>query len=441
MLAHHYYRGENCEKAFQYLRLSGEKAMRSYSNWEGFRFYRETINALKRLPETDENKRREIEVGLAMYLPMLALAWPEDSLEILQEGARLATELGDERSLARFYSSIGLHYSFKGDPIQGTKYAENAFEAAEKAEDIELMAPIGFDLCFSYIISGELYKVAEIAPKVIALLERTQREYESFSMAWNMYSTLLGFYGVAMAALGEIGKGKALCEKAIRFAREINDLYAIAVGEINYGQIFLVKQDGENAIAHAENADRIFRELGAVAISSSALYLVGLAHYYLGELATAREHAEEAIKIGSNAGMPFGSSHAYLLLGMVNLDSGDLENAQSCTEEALKLAQNNNDRFCEGNVRIWTGRILGKAGPSQGAKAEEYILQGIKILEELRIKPWCSEGYLHLGELYADTGQREKALEYLKKAEGMFREMGMDYGLRQTQSVLERLQG
>jgi tetratricopeptide (TPR) repeat protein len=57
------------------------------------------------------------------------------------------------------------------------------------------------------------------------------------------------------------------------------------------------------------------------------------------------------------------------------------------------------------------------------------------------MRPSCSEGYLYLGELYADMGQREKALETLKKAEGMFQEMGMDYWLHRTQEVLQVLEG
>ena len=85
------------------------------------------------------------------------------------------------------------------------------------------------------------------------------------------------------------------------------------------------------------------------------------------------------------------------------------------------------------------GRILGKTDPSQTDKAEECILKGIKILDEMKIKPWCSEGYLYLGEFYIDTGQKEKAMENLKKAEGMFREMGMDYWLAKAQEVFRRL--
>ncbi len=44
-----------------------------------------------------------------------------------------------------------------------------------------------------------------------------------------------------------------------------------------------------------------------------------------------------------------------------------------------------------------------------------------------------------MGVLYADIGQKDKALENLKKADGMFRGMGMDYYLAKTQEVLARL--
>jgi hypothetical protein len=42
-----------------------------------------------------------------------------------------------------------------------------------------------------------------------------------------------------------------------------------------------------------------------------------------------------------------------------------------------------------------------------------------------------------LEKLYSDGGQKEKALEYLKKAEEMTKEMGMDYWLAKTKEVLK----
>jgi tetratricopeptide (TPR) repeat protein len=161
--------------------------------------------------------------------------------------------------------------------------------------------------------------------------------------------------------------------------------------------------------------------------------------YYLGDLVNAREQAERAIKIYTEAGITAWLSDPYLVLGMINLDSGDLKTARSHAERALDIALTTGYKMSEGESRILLGRVLGKEDMSQSAKAEEYILEGIKILEERGIVAISSRGYLYLGELYADMGQREKALETLKKAESAFRKMGMDYWLARTEKVLEGL--
>ena len=83
--------------------------------------------------------------------------------------------------------------------------------------------------------------------------------------------------------------------------------------------------------------------------------------------------------------------------------------------------------------------ILGKTGPQQINKAKECILKGIEICKELRIKSYFSLEHLYLGQLYLNGGEKEKALENLKKAEGMFQEMGMDYWSGKAQEVLGKL--
>ena len=441
VLAHHYSRSENWEKAYQYLKLSGVKAGQNYSLWEAFRFYKEAINLLNKLPDIEENKRRGIEARLLMEPSMKMLAYPEDSLQILQEGEKLSRDVADERSLANFYSSIGLYYSVKGEPLMGIKYTENSFAEAEKVQDIELMTRTGFYLCSSYMIAGEHFKVLDVAPRLLALLESTHRESESFGTGFNAYSMHLVCYGYAMGMTGDFEQGEVLCEKALRFTLGINDFSSLSIVEFFYGYLFAHRGDGKNAVEHFQNAVRYAEEAQNVAILATLWAGVGWGHYLVGELETARKHAERTIKIQSDAGASMLLAQAYWLLGVVHLDSGDLQSAQACIEGAITLAQNNNEKQTEGVSRCYLGRILGKADRSQHSRAEECILQGINILDELKLKPWASPGHLFLGELYADIGQKEKALETLKKAEGAFREMGMDYWLRRTQEVLERVQG
>jgi class 3 adenylate cyclase/tetratricopeptide (TPR) repeat protein len=443
MLAHHYFRSENLEKAYQYLKLSGDKTSRHYANWEAFRFYKEAINVLNKLPETEDNRRRVIEALLLMEGPMKLLAYPEDSLLILQEGERLAKEVGDLRSLATFYSNMGLCHTFKGDSVQGIKYAEYCFEMAAKIEDIELMAPTAFNLCSSYTILGEYEKIVQVAPKVLALIEKTHRESESFGVAFNfnIYAALSSYCGQAMGFMGNFKEGEALCDKGLRFVQQMDNLYSLGFAEIMYGLVYIVKGDGNNAVEHLQKAVAYGEEGQIIPVMSLASGALGWGYRLLGELETARTHIEKGLQIQEDAGLSMLMSLNKVALSMVYFDSGNLESARRCAEEALRLSQKNNEKWPEGLSWIFLGRVLVKTDKSQCGKAEECILQGIKLCDEYKMRPPCSEGYLYLAELYADTGQREKALETLKKAESEFQKMGMNYWLRRTQEVLERVEG
>ena len=62
-------------------------------------------------------------------------------------------------------------------------------------------------------------------------------------------------------------------------------------------------------------------------------------------------------------------------------------------------------------------------------KAEESIQEGIRILEDRKIKPWSSIGCYNLGMFYNDRGQLGQARVHLSRAKAMFKQMGMAYWL------------
>jgi tetratricopeptide (TPR) repeat protein len=374
-----------------------------------------------------------------MATPMLLLGYPEDSLRILQEGERLCKEVDDKKSLSILYSLIGIYYTHKGRPLDAITYSEIAFEQSQKIQDIELMAPIARGLCISYLAVGEFRKTIDVASKVVDLIENKQRESEFFGAPFNTYSLLCAYYGLSLAMLGNFEKGTTYFERGLRIILAINHLASLGVAETMYGLSFVAKGDGINAIKHFQEGIRHFEESSTVLIYGMSWSGLGSGYYYLGDLEAARKHLEKGLDITTQGISEWWISFHYLYLSKIHLDLGDPKNSRSFIEEALKLSQKNSEKHLEGASWTWLGRILGKTDPSQSDKAEEYILKGIKILEEMNVKPWCSEGYLCLGELYADTGKREKALQNLKKAEGMFKEMGMDYWLARTQGVLGRL--
>jgi class 3 adenylate cyclase/tetratricopeptide (TPR) repeat protein len=438
VLAYHYSAAESWEKAYQYLKLSGDKTLRTHSRWEPIRFYREALEALRKLPESQENKRRKIDVSLSLISPMQSLFFPEDSLEILQEGERLSRELGDERSLARFHGGLGVYYATRLDRNRSREYLEDAFQAAEKVQDLDLMAPIGFQICGVYFAQGGLQKIAEVAPRVIALLESTQRESHFFGLSFRPYPTLVSSYGFALAGMGNFPEGQAQCEKALRFCTRLNDLASICWAECMYSLLFILQGDGKRATEHAEQAIKYQEPLQGVVLLSLAWHCFGFGHYFLDDYENALKYMEKAREIRRDSGMP-DTSAIFLGACQVYIDLGDLENAQSCAENAFKLACKEQDRRSEGISSIQIGLILAMQDKSRLAEAEGYIHRGMEILSEAKLRPWYTMGYLYMGQVYALTGQKEKARENLHKAEAMYREMGMDYHLRRTQEAMAKL--
>jgi tetratricopeptide (TPR) repeat protein len=129
----------------------------------------------------------------------------------------------------------------------------------------------------------------------------------------------------------------------------------------------------------------------------------------------------------------------YWMLGSAYINLDDLKSARKYIEEALSLAKRNIDKHGQGMSLIDIGRILAVTDSSQIKKAGEYIRLGIVTLEKLNIIPHYSQGYFYLGQFYAHTGQKEKALENLKNAEEMFQKFGMDYWVTKTKEFLDKL--
>jgi class 3 adenylate cyclase/tetratricopeptide (TPR) repeat protein len=438
-LAHHYSMSEDWGKAFQYLKLSGLKASLGFSLQEAVGHYKQAISVLGKLPATEENKRAGIEIRLLMDFPLFGLGFPGDSIEIFQEGERLSRELGDGKSEANFQTILSCCSTSKGRAPEGLSWGETAFRRAEQLDDVDLMVASGFEVCQCAANLGQLRKVVEVSAKCIAVLEKTQRQADYYGRPFNTYSALLAMQGAAMGMMGRFKEAEECCEKSLRFLRTIDNRYGLAMTEAAYGNVLAFKGDGERALEHCREALQHCEATQFVTIVGTTCNGLGAAHMYQGEMEAARLHLERGIKTSAEADMSMQTSPAYFLLGMVNFFSGDLASAQRCAEEALGVAQSNAERAYEGMSWFLLGAVLGAADPLQSGRAEEYLLKGTAIEEELGARTFSCMGHFFLGQHYANSRQRDKALEHLTKARSMSEEMGIDFWLVLAQISLDSL--
>jgi tetratricopeptide (TPR) repeat protein len=415
------------------------KAWQKFSFREAFDFFTAAINLHKELPESNESIKEQIEVRLLITNPMHCLGYPENSLRILEENVRLAREINDQRSYIVFQSKLGGYYAMREEPLLGVEYTENAFREADKIQDIELMAPLACELSNAYLAATEFPKTVRVDTNVLALLERAHRERDFFNGRYNSFSALSGFYGHALGMLGHFEKGRTAIEKGINYALEVQSNYVLGFLEGCYSMLLNAMGDGKTSVNHSQQSMRYYEEVQSAYNVGIGWTNLGYGYYLMGKLETGKDYIKKGVKIQNDEGVAVLLAKGVLALGIVHLDLKDHTNAQKHVEEALKISQKNSQKLWEGYSRIWLGRILGKAKKAHLGEVEEHILQGIKICDEIETRPFSAQGYLFLGELYSDWDKKQKSLERLRKAEGMFQQMGMDYWLDKTREILERL--
>ena len=110
---------------------------------------------------------------------------------------------------------------------------------------------------------------------------------------------------------------------------------------------------------------------------------------------------------------------------MIYSEVGELEKAHSCANEAVKLSKERMVGGWEGLSCFVLGLVLAPMDEPRHEEAEECIKRALMILDEYRLRPLFANGTFTLGEIYAHSGHKEKALQNLKKAEAMFKEMEM----------------
>ena len=441
-LAHHYNMSQNWGKACQYLKLSGDKATQSCANREALQHYRDAIGALNKQDQSRDGQTLELEIRLAMDGALRALDYPEGSLENLQEAERLAEELGDTISKAITLSKMGWYHVSRGDAALGLKQTEAAFEEAAEAEAPDLVVPLAVNLTQALQIEGNFARVVEVASKAVAILERTHRE-SMYSGGWgneNAYCTLLSLSGCARALLGQFEQAKTTLKKSLTFARRTNNLADIAIALHFYAHPFWMMGDGKTAARVHREALSYIENMENSMLLAGAWSQLGIAHMLQGDLPAARQFTDRAVDLQLRSGVTPFLSNDFWAKGWVEIESGSFREARSSLEECLRLAVLNKEHASEGLGMIFLGRAMFKEDASTYSSAEASMLQGLQICSELGLRPFYAQGCLFLGELYADAGQKKKSLEQLRKAEGMFREMGMDYWLRKTQPLLQKLE-
>ena len=114
LLAFHFGRSDDVEKAVDYAILAAEKAQRHWANSDALTFFGDALHRLDRLPDTEANRLRRIDAVLKQSEVEYALGQYTEHLQTLEKIRSIVDETGDPRRRAGWHYWTGFLHSVSG---------------------------------------------------------------------------------------------------------------------------------------------------------------------------------------------------------------------------------------------------------------------------------------------------------------------------------------
>ena len=440
MLGYHYSKSENQKKAHYYLVQAGDAAARLYAYADARVHYAQALEALHRLPDTEENRRARVD----LLIKQVGSSWRSDSLEKnmtrLTEAERLAKELpgpdgtpgADRLLLARIHYWIGrLHYASNRMP-EAVGYFQRVLEVADGLDDPELIAMPSLTIGVIMVVQGHLDKGIALLSKAISASERLGK--------WSEWVRAVGHRSYAIAMSGECASGVAEAQRAVARAEEISYLGDIAASNIYQSIACLYAGDLHRAIEAGrkgaemgeESQERIFVCLGNA--------WRGWAESRAGDFeAAVASMARSRIVQDEFDGQIIAADWIAAINAEIALGMRRVDDALTLVERAVGIAQKMDSIFAEGLARQVGGQALAALDPPRLDEAEHQLKESLRLLESGQHRVEAARTHVAWGSVCRDRGDLAAAREHWEQATAQFEASDLVQELERIRALLADL--
>lgn len=323
ILAYHYIRSDQQNKAIEYALLAGDQAAGLFANTEATTYYEQAFAISQTLRVSPQVQQWQIDAALKLAAVGITRQDIERDRRNMEQAHTLAEALNDERRLAQeiqnpfaeanAYHFRGCGFDQRGEWTRAIADYEKAIRIAEKAEDLFRLYMVKSWTGRAHAMIGEPGRGRELLEESSALAEKIGTK---FWLAWQKTA-----HAACLFMLGELETGAQLCQEAIRLGEETNDKYVIAFANRPFAEILsrLEPSDPEKADRAILQAIRIQQEIDAK--PELARSYVSYAHVLTGrgEKEKAKEYLARAIGMFQQMGMTWDLAQADPLLRTLNI--------------------------------------------------------------------------------------------------------------------------
>jgi class 3 adenylate cyclase/tetratricopeptide (TPR) repeat protein len=411
LLAYHYSRSANADKAVEYLVHANRKAMAADAPVEAQAYFARALSLLESQPDSEATRRRRIGLLAEQIVVFQNLFRMQEYYDLLTRYEPIALELDDPALLGPLVQQIG-HCDWTFGRFE---QAERRFQAAarmlEAAGNYAVAAQTYQISMWNYNCMGEF-------EKALQLRERAERAWEKGpNLRWYVYA--LSAAALAYGYLGRFDEGLREAHKAVAVAERFRDATQGSFAAWALGFVYLCQGDLERALEYAKlGVDKaptpaekawaqgvlagvwcragefdkaiealapLYRALrggGFVPGERWALFL-GEAYWRAGRYPEARAAITEGLAIHRRHGMKYEAAVSLRLLAEVEACEGDAALAEQHYRESMHALEN---LGAQGDLALACagyGRFCGRQG--RVARARQQLGRALEIAKRIGV--------------------------------------------------------
>lgn len=482
VLAEHYYRGQQWDKALDYTLKAGSRAQSLYINQTALAYFDRALEMLDRLergeidlfeagesaktlpPETLCPIRREVlthrgevyavlsryDQAINDYQTALGLCDQPEKMayirwrlaDVHEQRGQYATAVND---LQAAIQDIG------GETVQSVEMArilallgwilirQGKHNEAERLGQQSLAilqgTPLWREIALAYKTLGSVYMrrsewnlAIENWQKSLEINEQIGERRESA----RLYNNL----AIAHFRRGDYEKAEDFFSRCLSVMEQMGDTDGVAGTLNNLGGVCRARGDSKQAITYYQQALAIKARIGDQRGVARGHINLGEIYRDIGESAQAISHLQESLQIVQQLEANESLPECHRQLAEAYLDAGDRENGLNYAQRALQEAVALDNRLEEG----LSHRAFGRAYHLQGnlEQAEGELNQSGAILTALKSERELAVTLVAAGQLYRDQGRRDKARDAFQRAIDLFRKQRAEQDAQRVQDELDK---
>jgi class 3 adenylate cyclase/tetratricopeptide (TPR) repeat protein len=409
-LAHHFWLGEDWERAAKYSMRAGDQAMKVYALSEALNSYERACQAFEKMPNVPSEKLAD---AILTWAPVaLKLKFDAAILERLAHAEQLARDLQDNSRLAQALAWTAHAHALAGFPSRAIPILAESHQLATEAGDEGLAMIPEFMMVASQVEQDPRSSLVQLKRIIDLAHKHDHKQIEAHALAAK---------GWAHARIGEF----AQAEEDLRHAHEMVPATNSPVTEADVNTFsswsYFEMGDPHRAVEYGQLAAEQALTAQGLECGTVGMFVLGLGHLQAQNLGGAVTTLDEAIRLGDTLpGMKDFMPRVHATRAAAYLLSGHSE-ALDDLEQALAHTRALGDQYWVAFISQYLGEAHTELGEFECA--EEYFNAAAAYYRSTGIYPSLARVLHSLSLLYERQGRKIDAADARAEAQRTARQL------------------